>query len=46
MFLSRGFWTDWASAAVSRLPLRWLVTHKEQNSTQPPILLKNSKLPL
>jgi hypothetical protein len=27
---------------ISRPPLRWLVTHKEQNSTQPPILLKNT----
>jgi hypothetical protein len=27
---------------ISRPPLRWLVTHKEQNSTQPPVLLKNT----
>jgi hypothetical protein len=42
MFLSRGFWTDWAPAAISRLPLRWLVTQKEHKSTQTPILLKNT----
>jgi hypothetical protein len=27
---------------ISRPPLRWLVTHKEQNLTQPPVLLKNT----
>jgi hypothetical protein len=42
MFLSRGFWTDWVPAVIRRPTLRWLVTHKEQNSTQPPILLKNT----
>jgi hypothetical protein len=42
IFLSHSFWTDWAPAVFSRPPLCWLVTHKEHNSTQPPIPLKNT----
>jgi hypothetical protein len=36
MFLSRGFWTDEASQQTFAL----IIIHKEQNSTQSPILLK------
>jgi hypothetical protein len=32
-------WTD-PLLLISRPPMRWLVTHNEQNATQPPVLLK------